>query len=327
MIEVDGKCTPTATEEELAKRRGRRAEKHEEDCKCGCQRHRGRQRRKSNKTKKKDPRKSKDQRRADKKKKKKSKNGKEITIVVIYTLKRGEDGRLHGPINKKVYATYKGRANAALQALAQAKKRGFDPNGEQEIQILMDGCKSLEDLFREFFPKARLTLDVRHVEQRLWDVARKLFREGSEQVEEWVEEQRERLYSGKEAEIIEELKKKKQEVPTRGPGTKEKREVLEETIGYIEPRLGMMGYEELLEKDLVIATGIVEGACRYVVGERMDCGGMRWVVPRAEMLLRLRCIELNGEWDAFFSWTQTQVQNQLRVCSINARQPAFGSVP
>ena len=34
----------------------------------------------------------------------------------------------------------------------------------------------------------------------------------------------------------------------------------------------------------------------------MDCSGMRWIPERAEALLRLRCIELNGDWDRFFEW-------------------------
>lgn len=70
----------------------------------------------------------------------------------------------------------------------------------------------------------------------------------------------------------------------------------------MELRLSMMDYQKLIEEDLVIATGIVEGAARYVVGERMDCSGMRWIPERAEALLRLRCIELNGDWDDFFEW-------------------------
>ena len=44
VIEVDGKCPPTATEQELSKRRGKR--RHAKGCSCGCQRHRGKAKRK-----------------------------------------------------------------------------------------------------------------------------------------------------------------------------------------------------------------------------------------------------------------------------------------
>ncbi len=66
----------------------------------------------------------------------------------------------------------------------------------------------------------------------------------------------------------------------------------------MKPRLGMMNYQKLIEQDLVIATGIVEGAARYVIGERMDCSGIRWIPERAEALLRLKCIELNGDYSS-----------------------------
>jgi len=62
-----------------------------------------------------------------------------------------------------------------------------------------------------------------------------------------------------------------------------------------------MNYKEYIEEDLPIASGIVEGAARYVVGERMDCSGMKWIPGRAEALLHLRCIELNGDW-AYKNW-------------------------
>ncbi|HEX3148922.1 MAG TPA: hypothetical protein VHR66_12645, partial [Gemmataceae bacterium] len=47
----------------------------------------------------------------------------------------------------------------------------------------------------------------------------------------------------------------------------------------------------------------VEGAVRHVVGERLDCAGMRWIPGRAQALLHRRCIELNGDWPEFIAWT------------------------
>jgi hypothetical protein len=51
----------------------------------------------------------------------------------------------------------------------------------------------------------------------------------------------------------------------------------------------------------VIASGVVEGAARYVVGERLDNSGMRWIEERAEAVLLLRCIEVNGDWETGLS--------------------------
>ena len=83
-----------------------------------------------------------------------------------------------------------------------------------------------------------------------------------------------------------------------GPGTKGRRKALEE----MSKRLPMMQYETWLKQDLVIATGQVEGTVRQLVGERFDCAGMRWLQGKAEALLHLRCIELNGDWQHFYAW-------------------------
>lgn len=106
--------------------------------------------------------------------------------------------------------------------------------------------------------------------------------------------------------MIIELKKIKLSLSSRAKRDKDKREKVSKLISYMEKRTVMMNYKQLLEEDMVIASGIVEGAARYVIGERMDCGGMRWIPERAEALLKLRCIELNGDWDHFFHWGYQQ---------------------
>jgi hypothetical protein len=299
VIEVDGKCPPMATEAELAKRRGRRQPRHEKDCPCGCQRHRGKSQRQARGSKKR-------RKRGDK-----SKNGKEVTVVVMYTLKRDDDGLLHGPINKKIWGTFAGRRAAALWARAEASKRGFGPETTKTVQIVMDGCESLRTQFKEQFPHAIVTLDICHVVERLWALGRVFHAEGSAELREWVDDLKAFLYAGEVKELLEVLRDLLRQVPRNGPGTKARRDKLQEQIGYLEPRLEMMRYGEWLEQDLVIATGQVEGTVRQLVGERFDCAGMRWLREKAEALLHLRCIELNGDWQHFFAWTQRRIKRRL----------------
>ena len=74
----------------------------------------------------------------------------------------------------------------------------------------------------------------------------------------------------------------------------------------------MMRYDQYHQEDPVLATGVIEGACRYVVGERLDCSGMRWKLEGAEPLLQLRCIELNGDWNKFIAWATDQTTAELK---------------
>jgi len=300
IIEVDGKCPPTATEAELAKRRGKRQPRHLKDCTCGCQRHRGKAKRKARGRKKR------------RKKGDKSKNGKEVIVVVMYTLQRGEDGKLHGPRNKKIYATFAGSKAAAAWARAEASKRGFGEDTTKTVQIVADGAKRLRTALEEKFPKAIFTLDVWHVVERLWAVGRHYHQEGSDALAEFVDELKSLLYEKTAAELVQRLQKLLQQVPHNGPGTKGRRQVLKKTINYIQRRLDMMHYKEWLEKDLVISTGQAEGTVRQLVGERFDCAGMRWLKGKAEALLHLRCIELNGDWQKFVHWFQRKNQGHLQ---------------
>jgi hypothetical protein len=293
VIECDGKAIPTATDEELAKRRGPRRAKA---CGCKCQRHRGRCSRKC---------------RGKKKKRKpgdKSKNGRGAVLIATYTLKRSEDGRLHGPINKKVYGTFSSRQVALAWARGQATRRGFPPDTSKTIQIILDGELCLEKQMRKLFPTAILTLDIRHAQERLWKVGRLLHAEGSQELADWVEPLQEMLYQGQAEEMLKQLRT----LHLAGPGSKHKRKVLAGAIKYLQKRVELMKYGQWREQDLVLASGVVEGAARYVVGERLDNSGMRWIVERAEAVLLLRCIEVNGDWDAFFAFSEEQRRAELK---------------
>ena len=300
VIEADGKATPTATEQELKKRRGKRKKPCEKDCACGCQRHRSRGKRAKRGT------------RPRRKKGDKSKNGKSATIVAVYTLKRGADGQYHGPYNKRIWASYAPRKVMLAWAKREAERRGIDPQTATNVHIVIDGETCLCQRLQKHFPNASVAIDIRHVEEKLWNLGNQFYKEGSDELKEWVEQKRDLLYAGVIEELIESLQTDGKKIGKQGSGTKSKREKLAKVINYLSARVEVMKYGELIEKDLVIASGVIEGAARYVIGERLDCSGMRWIKERAEALLQLRCIELNDDWDRFYRWARNQIETQQR---------------
>lgn len=310
IIQVDSKASPTATEEELAKRRGKRADNPHR----GSKRHRGRAKRKSRGSKKR------------RKKGDKSKNGKMATIVVLYTLKLGEDGSLEGPINKKVYASYAPKRHAVAIARREADKRGFAKESGKLVQIVTDGDNDLDRYIGEFFPEALHTIDVFHVTEYLWEAGRYLYKEGSNELNEWVDAQKEALYEGRVSEIIEEIDRLLGLLPKHGTGTKNRRQHLTKIRNYLDKRRNKMDYKALRDQDLEISSGAVEGAVNYVIAKRFDSGGMRWIKDRAEALLQLRCIEVNDDWDAFISFvhdkTSRQAQQTRKNFSLKSSVPA-----
>jgi len=248
-------------------------------------------------------------RRGKKKRRKKgdkSKNGRMVTTLVMYTLKKGVDREgnpvLKGPINRRVYASFAPKRHAFAVALREAEKRGFKRGSGKTVQLVTDGDEDLERYGKEFFPEAIHTLDVYHVVEHLWTAGRSLHREGSTVLAEWVEEQTRRLYRGHVRAVVRDLDMALTAIPATGPGNKGKRKRLQDVITYLDKRPHMMNYDELLKADLEICSGAVEGAVRYVVSQRFDCAGMRWIRERAEALLQLRCVEINGDWDAFVAF-------------------------
>jgi hypothetical protein len=305
VIQFDSKGNPMATEAELEKRRGKRQPNRHP----GSQRHRGKAAR---------------ARRGSKKRRKKgdkSKNAKMATLMVMYTLKQSADGTLEGPCHKKVYASHAPKRHAVAIARRDADKRGFGRDRAKVVQIVTDGDPDLERYIEEFFPEAIHTLDVYHVTEYLWEAGYALYKEGSAELEAWVNTQKEALYAGRVADIITDLDERLALLP---PGPKH--DCLEKVSGYLDKRQAKMDYKSLRAQDLEISSGAVEGAVKYVIAKRFDCGGMRWIKERAEPLLQLRCIEVNGDWDAFISFvhdkTKKQAQQTHKIITLKRQLPA-----
>jgi hypothetical protein len=72
-------------------------------------------------------------------------------------------------------------------------------------------------------------------------------------------------------------------------------------------------------RDLEVGTGQVEGAVKYVVAKRCDHGGMRWTRERAQAVIQLRCIDVNGHWDLFVPWALRRLRTGARATGRPAR--------
>ena len=293
IIMIDSKGVPTATQAEMKKRRRRRRK----GSTAKSPRHRGRRNRKRR------------GRRPRRKKGDKSKNAKMSTLVVMYTLKR-HGKYLLGPINRWMYASFAVKKHAFAIAKREASKRGFGPDSGKLVQMVTDGDLDLACYAKEFFPDAIHTVDVMHVLEKLWSAGECLHREGSKELQKWFDTQRDKLYDGKVGKVLASLRKHLNAIPKTGPGNKGKRGRLSNAISYIEKRIDQMNYDELLAKDLEISSGPVEGAVKHVVGRRCDHGGMRWCKERAEAVLQLRCIELNGHWDTFIQYVHDRLREE-----------------
>ena len=163
---------------------------------------------------------------------------------------------------------------------------------------LTDGQISLETDRRKYLPRDKQTvdiLDLMHVISRLWEAAYLFHAEGSYAASQFARELLLRVLQGKAGRVIGRLRRMGTVKKLRGAKAKR----LATLCRFMEKNLHRMRYDEYLQAGYPIATGVIEGACRHVIKDRMERAGMRWKIPGAQAMLQLRAIRASGDWQAF----------------------------
>ena len=70
-------------------------------------------------------------------------------------------------------------------------------------------------------------------------------------------------------------------------------------VRYLTSKLEFLRYNEALAAGWPIATGVIEGACRHLIGDPLDITGARWGLQGAEAVLTLRAVIANGDYDDY----------------------------
>jgi hypothetical protein len=171
---------------------------------------------------------------------------------------------------------------------------GRETDSGKPIVCLMDGERALWAAMRHWLPQRTVgILDLYHVLEYLWKAAHGFHAEKSGEAEDFVTARLRLLLDGKVGYLIGGLRRKL----ARLSGVKRKR--LLAVIGYLENNRAHLRYDEYLAAGYPIGSGVIEGACRHVVKDRMERSGMRWTVEGAQAMLYLRSIYLNGDWKEF----------------------------
>lgn len=138
-------------------------------------------------------------------------------------------------------------------------------------------------------------LDFLHVTPRLWSAAKLLYGEKSKEVLPFVRQRVTQVLEGKVESVIRTMRRYAQE---RGlPNAKKK--ALGRICGYLSKNRHRMRYDEYLRRGYPIASGVIEGACRHLIKDRMERAGMHWTLPGAQAMLDLRSVWVSGYWQEF----------------------------
>jgi hypothetical protein len=235
--------------------------------------------------------------------------GRTADDVIEEVMRKKARERRPRPQNKRVRAELLVGKVALFLWLADEVIRR-DPHGSKPVIFLSDGERALHDRQGEYLPEDTVCiLDLFHVMERLWKVAWCFFEEKTQKHEahQWVEERLKRLLEGKVDAVIRGMRYQATQRGLKG----KKRKPVEDAAEYFAGNRDRMKYDEYLASGYPIGSGVVEGACRHLVKDRLERTGMRWLPSGAQAMLDLRATYLNGEWDAFWNFHMLQEDQRL----------------
>jgi hypothetical protein len=248
---------------------------------------------------------------------------KAVTVTTVYTidpaprsvadvmatlLRQGEaasDLNRSTPKHKQLWGTLAGKPTALARLKRQVDKREGDHIRHR--LMLCDGDKALQAHLAQHFSDFVLILDFIHAYEYLWQIAAALFGQDDPRRPAWVVEQTPRLLQGEALALATTFRHMAQE---KGRQALQKK-VLHKVANYFHNNAPYMDYSTYLAQGWPIASGVIEGACRHFVKDRMELSGMRWSIQGAENLLHLRAVAENGDWSAYHRFRQQQRQQRL----------------
>ncbi|HEY2270523.1 MAG TPA: ISKra4 family transposase [Streptosporangiaceae bacterium] len=159
--------------------------------------------------------------------------------------------------------------------------------------------------------KVTILIDFIHVIEYLWKAAWCFCPPRDPAAEDWVTARGLDILHGRAAEVISLIQAAAAAAPPR-PGS-EHAEIIRTTVGYLTAKQPYLDYPAALAAGWPIATGVIEGACRHLVQDRMGITGARWGLAGAQAMLWLRAVAANGDADAYWAWhiTREHQRNHL----------------
>jgi hypothetical protein len=172
--------------------------------------------------------------------------------------------------------------------------------------FLYDGQEALWEARARHLPSAGVDiLDLLHVTPRLWQAAHVFHREGSAAAEAFVRERCLRVLQGRVEGVIRGFR----EMATKQGLSAARQKTIRQICGYLAKNRERMRYDEYLAAGYPIASGVIEGACRHLVKDRMERAGMHWTPAGAQAMLDVRSVFVNGNWDQYQAY---RIERELR---------------
>jgi len=218
------------------------------------------------------------------------------------------------PKDKRVWASVAAEPESVIdEAFHEANRR--DPRRTHAWVVLVDGALHQLDLILRTMARhhvtATLVIDLVHVTESLWRAAYCFHAEGTKAAESWVGERLLAILNGRSSHVAAGIRRA---ATLRGLAPDD-RKAADTCANYLLKYRDYLHYDRYLAWGMPIATGVIEGACRHLVKDRMDVTGARWSLAGAEAVLRLRSLRASDDFDAYWQFhvARERERNHLRL--------------
>lgn len=227
-------------------------------------------------------------------------------------VRAADDARRPRPEHKRVWASLQ---QTPAQVLAEAFREAAarDPTRAKTWVAVVDGNKPqlalLHKLARQRGIALTVVLDIIHVVEYLWQAALAFEAEGSPALEAWVTERLLQILRGRASHVAAGIRRSatRRRLPARV------RRPADRCANYLLKHAPYLHYDQYLAAGLPIASGVIEGACRHLVTDRMDLTGARWSLAGAEAVLRLRALRSSHDFDEYWRFHEAQEHQRNHV--------------
>ena len=218
----------------------------------------------------------------------------EVKLGCVFTQTKWDEKQGHA-IRDPDSTTYVGAIETAdefgKRLYLEAWKRGWS-RAKTKV-VLGDGAEWIWNIADQHFPGAIQIVDLYHARQHLWELARKLYPNDVVNQKRWMMVQQHRLDQGKIEKLVLALRSIK-------PANPEVADKIRTEADYFDRNAERMRYPKFRRLHLFVGSGVIEAACKTVIGSRLKRSGMFWTVRGANAIIALRCHHFNGRFEDYW---------------------------
>ena len=186
-----------------------------------------------------------------------------------------------------------------------------DPGHQRTWVVLVDGAEHQLDLIRAEAARravpVHIVIDLIHLMEYIWGAAWSLHEAGDPAAEDWVAARALAVLAGDSERVSQEITAEADAAGLAGS----RRNGAAACVRYLDGKREYLRYDQALQAGWPIATGVIEGACRHIIGDRLSIGGARWGLDGAEAVLTLRAVISNGDFEKYWQFHLAREHQRL----------------